>query len=102
MAELWRLCGLELRRMIAAKEVKPSEIMAVILARIEKLNPKLNAFCTITQDSAMAEARQADKKIFKEKGEGLLFGLPVSIKDLLFTKGIRTTFASKISGGARP
>lgn len=96
MAELWRLCGLELRRMIAAKEVKPSEIMAVILARIEKLNPKLNAFCTITQDSAMAEARQADKKIFKEKGEGLLFGLPVSVKDLVFTKGIRTTFASKM------
>jgi Asp-tRNA(Asn)/Glu-tRNA(Gln) amidotransferase A subunit family amidase len=37
--------------MIAAKEVKPSEIMAVVLARIEKLNPRLNAFCTITQDS---------------------------------------------------
>ncbi len=74
MAELWRLCGLELRRMIAAKEVKPSEIMAVILARIEKLNPKLNAFCTITQDSAMAEARQADEKIIKEKDQGLLFG----------------------------
>jgi Asp-tRNA(Asn)/Glu-tRNA(Gln) amidotransferase A subunit family amidase len=40
LTELWRLSGLELRRMIAAKEVKPSEIMAVILARIEKLNPK--------------------------------------------------------------
>ena len=82
--------------MIAAKEVKPSEIMAVILARIEKLNPKLNAFCTITPDSAMAEARQADKEIVKEKSQRLLFGLPVSIKDLIFTKGIRTTFASKM------
>jgi len=70
--------------MIAAKEVKPSEIMAVILARIEKLDPKLNAFCTITQDSAMAEARQADKKIFKE---GRRPSSPsVSIKDLLFTR----------------
>jgi Asp-tRNA(Asn)/Glu-tRNA(Gln) amidotransferase A subunit family amidase len=96
MLELWRLSGLELRGMIAAKEVKPSEIMAVILARIEKLNPKLNAFCTIVQDSAMAEALQADKKIVKGKGEGPLFGLPVSIKDLVFTKGIRTTFASKM------
>jgi hypothetical protein len=82
--------------MIDAKEVKPSEIMAVILARIEKLNPKLNAFCTITQDSVMAQARQADKAMVKEKSHGLLFGLPVSIKDLILTKGIRTTFASKM------
>jgi aspartyl-tRNA(Asn)/glutamyl-tRNA(Gln) amidotransferase subunit A len=96
MAELWRLSGLELREMIAANEVKPSEIMAVILARIEELNPKLNAFCTITQDLAMAEARQADKRIIQEKDKGPLFGLPVSIKDLVFTKGIRTTFASKM------
>ncbi len=82
--------------MIAAREVKPSEIMAIILARIEKLNPKLNAFCTITQDSAMAEAQEADKEMLKEKDHGPLFGLPVSIKDLIFTKGIRTTFASKM------
>jgi aspartyl-tRNA(Asn)/glutamyl-tRNA(Gln) amidotransferase subunit A len=82
--------------MIAAKEVKPSEIMAVILARIEKLNPKLNAFCTITQDSAMAEARQADEKLVHRKNKGTLFGLPVSIKDLVLTKGIRTTFGSKM------
>ncbi len=96
MVDLWRLSGLELRKMIAAKEVKPSEIMAAVLARIEKLNPKLNAFCTITRDLAMAEARQADKKMTQEKDKGPLFGLPVSIKDLVFTKGIRTTFASKM------
>jgi aspartyl-tRNA(Asn)/glutamyl-tRNA(Gln) amidotransferase subunit A len=82
--------------MIAAKEVKPSEIMAAVLARIEKLNPKLNAFCTITHDSAMAESLQADQEMVKGKNQGLLFGLPVSIKDLIFTKGIRTTFASKM------
>lgn len=70
--------------------------MAVILAGIEKLNPKLNAFCTITYDSAMAESQQADEKIVKKKGEGPLLGLPVSIKDLVFTKGIRITFASKM------
>jgi aspartyl-tRNA(Asn)/glutamyl-tRNA(Gln) amidotransferase subunit A len=96
MTELWRLSGLELRGMIAAKEVKPSEIMAAILARIEKLNPKLNAFCTITQDSAMAEARKADEKMIRKKDKRKLFGLPVSIKDLVFTKGIRTTFGSKM------
>ncbi|HYA91707.1 MAG TPA: amidase family protein [Thermodesulfobacteriota bacterium] len=96
MTEFWKLSGLELREMIAAKEVKPSEIMATVLARIEKLNPKLNAFCTITQDSAMAEARQADEEMTKKKDTRPLFGLPVSIKDLIFTKGIRTTFASKM------
>jgi aspartyl-tRNA(Asn)/glutamyl-tRNA(Gln) amidotransferase subunit A len=96
MAELYRLSALELRQMIAAKEVKPSEIMAAVLARIEKLNPKLNAFCTITQDSAMAEARKADKKMIRKKDKRKLFGLPVSIKDLVFTKGIRTTFGSKM------
>ena len=96
MTELWRLSGLELRRMIIAREVKPSEIMVAILARIEKLNPRLNAFCTIAHDSAMAEALRADEKMVAGKGEGLLFGLPVSIKDLIFTQGIRTTFASKM------
>ena len=96
MAELWRLSGLELRGMIASKEVKPSEIMAAVLARIEKLNPKLNAFCTITQESAMVEARQADEKMMQKKDERTLFGLPVSIKDLVLTKGIRTTFGSKM------
>jgi aspartyl-tRNA(Asn)/glutamyl-tRNA(Gln) amidotransferase subunit A len=82
--------------MIAAKEVKPSEIMAAVLARIEKLNPKLNAFCTITQESAMAEARQADERMMQKKEQKKLFGLPVSIKDLILTKGIRTTFGSKM------
>jgi aspartyl-tRNA(Asn)/glutamyl-tRNA(Gln) amidotransferase subunit A len=96
MAELWRLSGLELSEVIAAKEVKPSEIMAAVLGRIEELNPKLNAFCTITQDLAMAEARRADQKMVKTKVKGKLFGLPVSVKDLIFTKGIRTTFASKM------
>jgi len=82
--------------MIITKEVKPSEIMAVILARIENLNPKINAFCTISRDSALSEALQADEKIVRGKREGPLFGLPVSVKDLISTKGIRTTFASKM------
>lgn len=96
MTELWRLSGLELRGMIAAKEVKPSEIVSAVLTRMESLNPKLNAFCTIAPDSAMADARQADKKMKRVNDQGPLFGLPVSIKDLISTKGIRTTFGSKM------
>ena len=96
MVELWRLSGLELSEMLTTKEVKPSEIMAAVLGRIEELNPKLNAFCTIAQESAIAEAQRADQKMVRPMVKGKLFGLPVSVKDLIFTKGIRTTFASKM------
>jgi Asp-tRNA(Asn)/Glu-tRNA(Gln) amidotransferase A subunit family amidase len=82
--------------MIASKKVKPSEVMGAILARIEKVNPKLNAYCTLAQESAMAEARAADKKVTRTKSLGPLFGVPVSIKDLIFTKGLRTTFGSRM------
>jgi len=51
-----------------------------LFCRIEKLNPKLNAFCTITQDSAMAEARQADKEIIKEKSQGYSSAFPCPLK----------------------
>jgi hypothetical protein len=63
MDELWKLSALELRAMIGLKEVKPSEVMEVILGRIEKVNPKINAFCTLAPDSAMAEARKADEQV---------------------------------------
>jgi Asp-tRNA(Asn)/Glu-tRNA(Gln) amidotransferase A subunit family amidase len=82
--------------MIASKKLKPSEVMGAILARIEKVNPKLNAYCTLAQESAMAEARAADKKVTRTKSLGPLFGVPVSIKDLIFTKGLRTTFGSRM------
>ena len=96
MADLWKISGLQLARMISSKKVKPSEVMGAILARIEKVNPKLNAYCTLAQESAMAEARAADKKVTRAKSLGLLFGVPVSIKDLIFTKGLRTTFGSRM------
>jgi len=96
MAELWKMSGWQLSRMIASKKVKPSEVMDAILARIEEVNPKINAFCTLARDSAMAEARAADKKVTRAKSLGPLFGVPISIKDLIFTKGLRTTFGSKM------
>jgi aspartyl-tRNA(Asn)/glutamyl-tRNA(Gln) amidotransferase subunit A len=96
MLELWKIPGLQLARMIASKKIKPSEVMEAILARIDEVNPKVNAFCTLARDSAMAEARAADKKVTRAKSLGLLFGVPVSIKDLIFTKGLRTTFGSKM------
>ena len=94
MVELWKRSGLDLGRMIAAKEVKPSEVMDSILHRIDKVNPQLNAFCTVDPDMAMAEAKAADERIARGKGTGPLCGVPVSIKDLIETKDLRTTFGS--------
>jgi len=96
MPELWKISGLPLARMIASKRIKPSEVMEAVLARIEEVNPKVNAFCTVVRDSAMAEARAADKKVARAKSLPPLFGVPVSIKDLIFTKGLLTTFGSKM------
>ena len=96
MSEFWKIPGLQLARMIASKKIKPSEAMEDILARIDGVNPKVNAFCTLARDSAMAEARAADKKVARAKSLAPLFGVPVSIKDLIFTKGLRTTFGSKM------
>ena len=96
MPELWKISGLPLARMIASKRIKPSEAMEAILARIDVVNPKINAFCTLVRDSAMAEARAADKKVARARSLPPLFGVPLSIKDLIFTKGVRTTFGSKM------
>ena len=76
MPELWKISGLQLARMIASKKIKPSEVMEAILARIDGVNPKLNAFCTVARDSAMAEARAADKKVARAKSLPPLFGVP--------------------------
>lgn len=94
MTEIWKLSGLQLGKRIASKEIKPSEVMQAILARIEKVNPEINAFCTVAHDSAMAEARAADEQVVRGTARGPLFGVPVSIKDLIETRGLRTTFGS--------
>src|SRR4030065_1614330 len=94
MIDLCQLSGLALGKMIAAKEIKPSEVMQAVLNRIDKVNPQINAFCTVDPDRAMAEAREADKRVVRGKAAGPLFGVPVSIKDLIETKGLRTTFGS--------
>lgn len=66
------------------------------LARIEKLSPKLNAFITVLADSALDQARRAEQEIFRGKYRGPLHGVPIGLKDLLDTSGIRTTAASAL------
>ena len=71
-----------------------TELTELFLRRIERLNPQLNAFLTVTSDEAMAAAREADRKIQSGGANGPLMGIPISVKDLEATKGIRSTMGS--------
>jgi len=81
---------------IKRQELTSEEITEVIIERIERINPIINAYCTPTFDLARNMPKQADDLIKKDKNLGLLHGIPVSIKDLTETSGIRTTFGCKI------
>ncbi len=78
------------------KEVSPLELTRTCLDRIEKLNPRLNAFITVMAESALAEARAAEKEILRGEWRGPLHGIPIAIKDLIDTAGTRTTAASAL------
>jgi len=78
------------------KEVSPIELTRDCLDRIEKLNPALNAFITVTAESALAEARAAEIEISRGNWRGPLHGIPIAIKDLIDTAGTRTTAASAL------
>jgi aspartyl-tRNA(Asn)/glutamyl-tRNA(Gln) amidotransferase subunit A len=84
----------ELSPRLRRKEVSPVELTRACLDRIEKLNPVLNAFITVTAESALAEARAAEIEISRGQWRGPLHGIPVALKDLIDTAGTRTTAAS--------
>jgi aspartyl-tRNA(Asn)/glutamyl-tRNA(Gln) amidotransferase subunit A len=94
--ELCYLPALELGQAIRAKKVSPVEVVEAVLARIERLNPMLNAYCTVTAAAARAAAKEAEAAVMRGDALGTLHGIPVSIKDLVTTKGVRTTHGSKI------
>jgi Asp-tRNA(Asn)/Glu-tRNA(Gln) amidotransferase A subunit family amidase len=85
----------ELAAAIAARRVSALEVTQTLLARIDRLNPLVNAYCTVTADLALAAARSADERLRRGEAPGPLHGVPISIKDLTPTAGIRTTFGSQ-------
>src|SRR6185436_18673428 len=87
---------------IRSKQISPVEVTDATLARIEQLNPKLNALWTVTADLAREQARAAETEIAKGEYRGPLHGVPIALKDLIYTKGIRTTAGSKILAGFVP
>jgi len=86
-----------LATLIRRRKVSPVEVLAAILDRIDKLNPRLNAFVTLTAEQARREARAAERALTKRSATlGPLHGVPFSVKDLVITKGVRTMRGSKL------
>lgn len=90
------LSAVELARMIRNREVSPVEVIEAFIGRIEAIDPRLNAFCTRCFDTAAAEAKKAEQSVMESRPLGLLHGVPFSVKDLIYTKGVRTMRGSKI------
>jgi aspartyl-tRNA(Asn)/glutamyl-tRNA(Gln) amidotransferase subunit A len=86
----------ELAPRLAAKEISPVEVTEAALARIEQLEPQVNAFITVTADSARHAARAAEAAIMAGHHLGPLQGIPIAIKDLYATRGVATTFGSPL------
>ncbi len=86
----------ELSRKIRDRSISPVELTHDCLSRIEKLNPTLNAFITVTAESALDRARIAEREIFGGDYRGPLHGIPIGLKDIIDTAGVRTTAASAL------
>ena len=86
----------ELHEKLINKKFSAVELTREYLARLENKNPELNAFITVTKDEALAQAAVVDEKIKNGAEISLLAGIPMSVKDVLMTEGIKTTAASKI------
>src|SRR5262249_18015459 len=86
----------ELAALIRTRKVSPTEVLDAHLAVIERVNPKLNAFVTLVPEQARAAAQAAEAAVARGETVGPLHGLPVAIKDVTLTAGIRTTYASPL------
>jgi Asp-tRNA(Asn)/Glu-tRNA(Gln) amidotransferase A subunit family amidase len=86
----------ELGQKIRDRSISPVELTHDCLNRIEKLNPTLNAFITVTAESALERARLAEREIFRGTYLGPLHGIPIGLKDIIDVAGVRTTAASAL------
>lgn len=86
----------ELSELIRNRKVSPVEVTRKMLDRVEKLNPSVNAYITVTSDLAMKSAREAESEIQQKKWRGPLHGIPIALKDLFDTAGVRTTAGSAL------
>jgi aspartyl-tRNA(Asn)/glutamyl-tRNA(Gln) amidotransferase subunit A len=94
--EILELSATELSRLIAGRELSSLDAVSAAVTRLERLEDKLNAFITVLREQALAEAKRADEDIAHGRNRGPLHGVPVTIKDMFETAGVRTTGGSKI------
>src|SRR5947209_1667882 len=94
--DLGYMPAVELAAAIRSRRLSPVEITTALLERIATVNAKINAYCTIAEDQALAAAKTAEAALMRGDALGVLHGVPISFKDLTPTAGIRTTFGSKI------
>jgi aspartyl-tRNA(Asn)/glutamyl-tRNA(Gln) amidotransferase subunit A len=92
--EICLMSAVEMRSRMAHKELSPVEVTRAILERAERLQPTLNCFITLCGDQAMAEAVSAERDIMGGRSQGLLHGVPYTVKDIVNTRGVRTTFGA--------
>ena len=92
----------EIGKLFRKPKLSPVELTKLMLARIGRINPKLNAYLTVTAELALAQAKKAESELLAPRGRkghrdrGPLHGIPISLKDNIYAKGIRTTAGSKI------
>src|SRR5436309_10996521 len=87
----------DLATLIRRKKVSPVEVLDAVLDRIERLNQRLNAYVLVTAESARREAKAAERALMRRNATlGLLHGVPFSVKDLVLTRGVRTTFGTPL------
>jgi aspartyl-tRNA(Asn)/glutamyl-tRNA(Gln) amidotransferase subunit A len=92
--EIAFLPAAEIARRVRAKAMSAREVTEATLARIDRLQPRLNCFITVSHERARADAAEIDRKIARGEDPGPLAGVPLSVKDLVNTAGVKTTFAS--------
>jgi aspartyl-tRNA(Asn)/glutamyl-tRNA(Gln) amidotransferase subunit A len=83
-------------QLVRSKKISPVQLTQECLNRIERFNGKLNAFITVTAESALAEARAAESEMQRGHWKGPLHGIPIALKDIVDTAGVRTTAASEL------
>ena len=95
-AELSFLSIEEASRLLRARKISPVELTEAVLRQVNDWNPRVNAFITVLEDAARRHARRAEQALRRSISASPLYGIPISLKDNIYTKGIRTTAGSKI------
>src|SRR5260370_31453655 len=92
----------QIGKLFRKRKISPVELTKLLLARIDRLNPQLNAYLTVTTELALTQAKKAEAELFAPRGRkgyrdrGPIHGIPISLKDNIYTKDIRSTAGSKI------